>query len=290
MHACGHDGHIAIGLSVAKWIMDNKSKLNGKYMIIFQAAEEGVRGAKSIVGAGVLKDADYLLSGHISGPTAMGVEKGKVLVGAAGFLATTKIDIYFEGVSSHAGISPELGKNALLAAASCALNLHTLPQFGAGMSRINVGTLNAGTGRNVIASKAKLQIETRGENEKINELLKEKVDNVIKGSALLYDVKYRAELVGSAPSFDNYDAKFIEMIQNNLVTNGFATTSVGGLGGSEDVAFMMNEVQNHGGKAVYFIFGSNLKAAHHNNKFDFDEDVLDMARNVYVKTIELLNK
>ena len=75
------------------------------------------------------------------------------------------MDIYFEGVPSHAGAAPELGKNALLAAASCALNLHTLTQFASGMSRLNVGILNAGSSRNIVPGKAMMQIETRGENE-----------------------------------------------------------------------------------------------------------------------------
>ena len=285
MHACGHDGHITIGLNIAKWLMDNKENLNGRYIIIFQPAEEGVRGAKSLVGAGVLNSVDYLLSGHIG----MGVEKDELVVGTLGFLATTKLDIYFDGEPSHAGASPELGKNALLAAASCALNLHTLPQFGAGMSRLNVGTLVAGTGRNVVPSKAKLEIETRGENEDVNELLKEKVKHVIEGSALAFDVKYRIEIAGSAPSYPKYNREFIDKIKNYLEKD--YTISVGkNLGGSEDVTYMMNEVERHGGKSVYFMFGTNLKGSHHSNKFDFDEDVLLMAYNVYMETIEMLNK
>lgn len=285
MHACGHDGHISIGLSIAEWIMNNKDDLKGKYIIIFQPAEEGVRGAKSLVGAGVLHGTDYLLSGHIG----MGVENGKLVVGTLGFLATTKLDIYFEGEPSHAGASPELGKNALLAASSCALNLHTLPQFGAGMSRLNVGTLVAGTGRNVVPSKAKLEIETRGENEEVNELLKEKVKRVIEGSAAAFDVKYRIELAGGAPSYPKYNKGFIDEIKKYL-ENDFNLTVGKNLGGSEDVTYMMNEVERQGGKSVYFMFGTDLKAPHHNNKFDFDEEVLLMAHEVYIKTIEMLNK
>lgn len=287
MHACGHDGHITIGLSIAEWLMNNKESLKGKFVLVFQPAEEGVRGAKSLVEAGMLKGVDYFLSGHIG----MGVKKGTVGVGTLGFLATTKIDVYFEGEPAHAGAAPEDGKNALLAAASCALNLHTLPQFGAGMSRLNVGTLVAGSGRNVVPAKAKLQIETRGENEVVNELLGAKVYKVIEGSALAFDCKYRTELAGGAPSYPKYDEEFIEEIRNNLDNKGFTLTTGVNLGGSEDVTYMMNDVENSGGKAVYFMFGTNLKAGHHNGKFDFEEDVLLMAHDVFKSTVEMiLNK
>lgn len=284
MHACGHDGHITIGLSIAEWIMENKNQLKGKFILVFQPAEEGVRGAKSMVEAGILNGADYLLSGHIG----MGVEKGTIAIGTLGFLATTKIDIYFEGEPSHAGASPELGKNALLAAASCALNLHTLPQFGAGMSRLNVGTLVAGTARNVVPNKAKLQIETRGENEAVNELLKAKVDKVIEGSAIAFDVAYKTELAGSAPSYPAYNKEFTDKIKNHLESENFNITVGKNLGGSEDITYMMNDVEKQGGNSAYFMFGTNLKGPHHNNKFDFDEDVLLMAHKAFIKTIEMI--
>jgi len=286
MHACGHDGHMSIGLNVAEWIINNKGTLKGKYKIIFQPAEEGVRGAKSIVGAGKLKDGDYLLSGHIG----MDVPKGKLAVGVLGFLATTKLDIYFEGEPAHAGANPEKGKNALLAAASCALNLHTLPQFGTGMSRLNVGTLVAGSGRNVVPGRSKLQIETRGENEEVNKILGEKVYKVIEGSALSYDCEYKVEVVGGAPSYPKYDEEFISDVEDYMKGKGFDIVKGTNLGGSEDITYMMNEVEKNGGKSVFFMFGTNLKAGHHNSKFDFEEDVLFMAYNVYINAIKMLNK
>ena len=286
MHACGHDGHISIGLNIAKWLIDNKSRLKGKYILIFQPAEEGVRGAKSIVGTGIFEGVDYFLSGHIG----MGIEEKTLALGVLGFLATSKIDIYFEGEAAHAGANPEIGKNALLAATTCALNLHTLPQFGAGMSRLNVGTLVAGSGRNVVASKARLQIETRGENEEVNELLMEKVMRVIEGSALAYGVEYRIEIVGGAPSYPSYDEEFINQIRTYLENDEFNIIVGANLGGSEDVTYMMNEVEKNGGKTVFYLFGTNLKAGHHNNKFDFGEDVLSMAYRTYIETILMLNK
>lgn len=286
MHACGHDGHMTIGLTVAQWLMKEKDNLKGKFLLIFQPAEEGVRGAKSMVDAGVVDEVDYLLAGHIG----LGVESETLGLGTVGFLATSKLDIYFEGVPSHAGAAPELGKNALLAAASCALNLHTLTQFAAGMSRLNVGILQAGSSRNIVPSKAMMQIETRGENEKVNEMLKEKVKYVIEGSAKAFDVDYKILEAGGAPAYNTYDKEFVDMVSNHLKSEDFKIDVARSLGGSEDVTFMMNRVEEKGGKALHFMFGSDLTAAHHNNKFDFDEDTLVMAFKALTKTVELLMK
>lgn len=286
MHACGHDGHITIGLSMAKWLMEEKDNLRGKFVLIFQPAEEGVRGARSLVEAGIVDDLDYFLAGHIG----LGVESGILGLGTIGFLATSKMDVYFEGVSSHAGAAPELGKNALLAAASCALNLHTLTQFAAGMSRLNVGVLNAGTSRNIVPSKAMMQIETRGENEDVNEQLKVKVQNVIEGSAKTFDVDYKIVEAGGAPSYNKYDKEFVGQIADHLKPKGFNIDIARSLGGSEDVTYMMNRVEEKGGKSIHFGFGTELAAAHHNSKFDYEEESIEMAFNALKATVELLLK
>ena len=286
MHACGHDGHIAIGLALAEWIIKEKDNLRGKFLLIFQPAEEGVRGAKSIVDSGVLADIDYLLAGHIG----LGLKNGVMGVGTIGFLATTKLNIYFEGESAHAGASPEKGRNALLAAATCALNLHTLTQFSSGMSRLNVGVLKAGTSRNIVPGSAFMMLETRGENEKINEMLQLRVNEVTEGAAKAFNVKYNIETVGCAPAYNSYDKTLVDKVALYLSHKGFNTEKARSLGASEDVTFMMNEVEKNMGKSLHFIFGADLKAGHHNERFDFNEDVLYMAFDALRNTIELLAK
>lgn len=67
MHACGHDGHITMGLGLARFITENYKQLclNGTVRLLFQPAEEGCRGALAMVEKGWLDDVDYLLSGHL---------------------------------------------------------------------------------------------------------------------------------------------------------------------------------------------------------------------------------
>ena len=97
MHACGHDSHITIGLGVALWAAQNKDKLNGKIKIVFQPAEEGVRGAAAIAASGIVDDADYFLSSHIG----FCADSGTVVSNPRNFLSTSKIDIRYQGKPAH---------------------------------------------------------------------------------------------------------------------------------------------------------------------------------------------
>lgn len=286
MHACGHDGHITIGLFIAKWLMENKDNLTGKYILTFQPAEEGVRGAKSMVNSGNYEDIDYFLGLHIG----INLPSGSIGVGSENIFATSKLDIQYHGVSAHAGALPEEGKNALLGAASCALNLHTLPQHSGGMSRINVGVLKAGTGRNVIPDTATLQVEVRGENDTIVSYLVERAKEIAKGSAIQYGLDYSVEEVGSALALEHHDFEFYSEMETFLESKGFNVIRDNKFNASEDVTYYMNKVIKDGGKAIHFLIGSDLKAGHHNEKFDFNEDDLERSFEVLKDTILYLNE
>lgn len=105
MHACGHDGHTAIGLGLAHVLKQYAAQLNGVIKLIFQPAEEGTRGARAMVAAGVVDDVDYFTAIHIG----TGVPAGTVVCGGDNFMATTKFDVQFSGVAAHAGGKPRTG-------------------------------------------------------------------------------------------------------------------------------------------------------------------------------------
>ncbi|HHD2836459.1 M20 family metallo-hydrolase [Klebsiella quasipneumoniae] len=275
MHACGHDGHTAIGLGLAHVLKQYAAQLNGVIKLIFQPAEEGTRGARAMVAAGVVDEVDYFTAIHIG----TGVPVGTVVCGGDNFMATTKFDVHFSGVAAHAGGKPEDGRNALLAAAQAALALHAIPPHSAGASRVNVGVMQAGTGRNVVPSSALLKVETRGESEAINQYVFDRAQHVIAGAAAMHQAGYELRMMGAATASAPSPAWVAYLREQAALVPGVqqAVDRIAALAGSEDATLMMARVQARGGLASYMIFGTELSAGHHNEKFDFDESVMTVA-------------
>ncbi|NIG34204.1 peptidase M20 [Pantoea sp. ICBG 828] len=275
MHACGHDGHTTIGLALAGVLMAMKHQLSGRIKLIFQPAEEGVRGAKAMVAAGVLDDVDLFTAIHLG----TGVPPGEIVCGSDSFLATTKLDVRFTGVGAHAGGKPEEGRNALLAAAQATLALHALPQHSGGVARVNVGVLQAGSGRNVVPDVALMKVETRGASNQVNDDIYQQALRVIAGAAAMYNVEHEVTLMGGARSCTPSPA-WVSFIHQQAEALGLFSSVIDSkqqAAGSEDATYMMERVQQRGGQASYVIFGCELAAGHHNARFDFDEAVMATA-------------
>ena len=291
MHACGHDGHATIGLGVAKALMAVKDQLHGTVRLIFQPAEEGVRGAKGIVEKGHLDNVDYFISGHLS--KVPDGTNGQFIANCYGALATCKYDAVYHGVSSHAGGSPNSGKNAMLAACTAVLNLQAIPRHGSGATRINVGRLIAGSGRNVICDEAKLELEVRGQTADLNDYMCNYAERILKAAADMHDCTVDVKLMGAAiplrsdPEFAQYLRQVAEekmgMIHDERET--FKSS------GSEDVSYMMQRVQQQGGKAVYMRLLTTMAAGGHNRRYDFGEYVLENGVKIYAGCVlDLMSK
>lgn len=185
MHACGHDAHASLVLASARWVVRHADELCGKLKFIFQPAEEGVRGANAMAAAGVVDDVDILLGGHMGCQARL----GELALQADGFLATTKFDVDIEGSPSHAGSDPHVGHNALMAACAAAMMLQGIPRHGRGTTRVAVGKLNAGEGRNVVPSHAHMELEVRGSTAEVNAFMAEYVEDIFAGVEKAYRVK-----------------------------------------------------------------------------------------------------
>ena len=282
MHACGHDGHAAIGLGVAKILSEMKEELRGTVKIIFQPGEEGARGAKAIVAAGHLDDVDVFIGSHVA-PTDS-LDDGDVTPGTYGSLATTKYDVKFTGLAAHAGGYPEKGKNALLAAASAVVALHGIPRHSAGQSRVNVGTLHAGTGRNVIPDEAVMQIEVRGETTEINSFVARSAEDICRGAAMMHGCEVTMTKMGEAEGQTSDMAllkRIADIVRRDLPHLTVSSVENAQNWGSEDISVMMNRVQARGGLATYMRVMTPMAGAQHTVKFDFDERVLETSVQVF---------
>ncbi len=280
MHACGHDGHMAAGLILAKILMQHKDRIKGEIRLIFQPAEEGCSGALAVAKKGWLRNTDLFMSGHIG----IGARRlGQVSVCRKGFMATTKIDFEFLGKAAHAGNDPQNGANALLAAASFALNASAIARHGDGMTRVNIGTLNAGCGRNIIPDHAFIMAETRGTTSELDQYMLNRLIETAKGAAMMQGVRVQYMIRGRSDSAatDDAAAALAKQTCEQMDIRDFVDDDI--FLASEDAAIMMKYVLAHGGHAGYFMFGSPLPAGHHEPDFDFNEEVLKVMTEFYAR-------
>jgi aminobenzoyl-glutamate utilization protein A len=283
MHACGHDGHAAIGLGVATFLSKYQNQLSGKFTLLFQPAEEGGRGAKAMVKKGWLDNVDYFASGHIG---IRDTKVGHVYATTHSFLASSKINVAYKGKAAHAGLEPEKGKNALMAAAAASLHLYTIPRHSDGATRVNVGKLQAGTGRNIIADEAHLEVETRGETTPINQYMMKEARRILQASGDLYGVETKIDVVGETLEAE-CDQEWIQWLTEVADESPYLSEVFDALPlkASEDVTYMINEVQEKGGSTTFMVFGTGLKNGHHHHEFDFEEGVLQVAVDAFARLI-----
>lgn len=286
MHACGHDGHTAIGVALGTRVPALAERWGGTLRLIFQPAEEGSRGARAMVAAGVTDDVDLLVCGHLG---VAATRTGLIACGTDGWLATTKLDVTFTGRAAHAGVAPQAGRDALLAAATCALGLHALPRHGDGASRVNVGVLEAGSARNVVPAHARMQVEVRGSTSAINADMETAARRVIAAAAAMHGVEATIEPAGAAGGADS-DAALRAHVR--AAASGLAgVTEIAETlpsGGSEDATLLMEAVQARGGQATYLLIGSDLPAGHHEDGFDVDDAALELGVELHAALVDRL--
>lgn len=272
MHACAHDGHTAIGLGIAEVLAGMKDRLKGTYRLIFQPGEEGGKGAVPMVDAGVVDGVDYFLACHLG----MEAPSGHLYPVVAGFLASTKLDATFKGQSAHAGGRPEKGRNAMLGAAQAVMGLYAIARHSDGTSRVNVGVLQAGSGRNVIPDRAFLMLEVRGETDTVESYMVERAKAILNGAALAHDLDVEITFAGRTttavcdPAMASLVSDAAQQIPAVKVVQ-----EPWPAGGSEDATFMMRRVQEQGGIASYVGLGSDIPSGHHTPLFDFQEADLE---------------
>lgn len=288
MHACSHDGPQAVLMGLAKWIKANADKLCGTVKIIYQPAEEGGRGARPMAESGLLDDVDFLYCGHFG----CDIPGGEVITAPEKFLCSTKIDVHYKGLPSHAFMHPEAGRNALMAAATASLALMSLPRHGLGATGVNVGVLRAGEGRNVVASTAEMLCDVRGENSIITKELVRQAIERFTHAAEMYECSVDYKFLG-----ETLDLKPDPEARDNIARAAEGVTYVDKISswmnfnGSEDATVLADRVQKLGGKCSYVVVGSELKAGHHQSKFDFEEkrliSLFEIYRNLVINHLAL---
>lgn len=285
MHACGHDAHTASGLVLAQWISEHSETLCGRFRLIFQPAEEGARGGRAMMAAGAADGLDWLFASHVG----MYCGPGELAVCRSGFLATTKIDIRFTGVPSHAGADPHKGRSALMAAAAAALMMQGIPRHGKGDTRIAVGRLVAGEGRNVTPVHALLQTETRGETHEVNQFMARNVRSICEGVALSYGVKVDIVTAGEGTTLKTTEEACRLLGEVCSEVSPGKVRILDGLGGSEDSTWLLRRAAELGAQTGFFLWGCRHNG-HHRADFDVqDTESLPLAIQVFTGLCSRIN-
>jgi amidohydrolase len=282
MHACGHDGHTAIGLTVAKILNQHKNDLAGNIKFCFQPSEEGsngeeIGGAEMMMRDGVLDlpKVDMSLSLHLWNEKPLGwvgVAKGPVMAGAEEF----KVKIIGRG--GHGAI-PNQTIDPIVAAANIVNAVQSIVSRNVGpleTAVVSVTTIHGGTAFNVIPQEVTLEGTIRTFDKRVRQMVVERFEQVVKGVGEALGCQVEVQTKRLTPALVN-DATLAEKVQqtaaqvlseSNLDTAGYLTM------GAEDMAFMQEKVPG-----CYFFIGSNdsarhLDYGHHHPKFDFDEEAL----------------
>ncbi|MBC8337029.1 MAG: amidohydrolase [Anaerolineales bacterium] len=286
MHACGHDGHVAIGLTVAKMLNEVRDDLAGTVKFVFQPAEEGVIGQKGMGGAeqmmdeGVLSNpkVDYALSLHLwnSKPLGwLGIGTGPQMAGAEYF----KITVYGKG--AHAAM-PQASVDPILAASQIVNALQGVVARNVDPLKpavITVASIQGGEAFNIIPQKVEMTGTIRTFDPDVRETVVQRFEEIVKNTASAMGSTVDLELKRISPAVIN-EKNITESVQATArmlypeteIDSGNYLTM-----GAEDMAFMMEKVPG-----CYFFLGSanpdkGLDYDHHHPKFDFDEAVLPRA-------------
>jgi amidohydrolase len=270
MHACGHDGHVAMGLAVADRL--SRARSAGRFRFLFQPAEEGAGGAEACAADGVLEDVSAAFGLHLWNQLPV----GKVGVNRGALLAAVdEFAIEIEGRGGH-GASPHETADPIVAAARIIEALQTV------VSReispldsavVTVGSVHGGTAFNIIPSSVRLTGTARSFTEETGKALPEKVARVVRGTAEAAGVKARLDYrrVNRATVNDRAMAEFVIETAGELFGEENVETETRTLGG-EDMSVFLSRVPG-----CFFFVGSAPAGSHrphHSPDFDIDERAL----------------
>lgn len=216
MHACGHDNHMAVQLGAAKILTELKDELPGTVKLLFQSGEEVGFGAKYYVEKGYLNDVDAVYGTHIWSS----VEAGKFNLEAGERMAscdTFKITV--EGTSAH-GSAPNLGNDALYAAASIVMNIQSL------VSRRNnpldaavvtVGSMHGGQRFNIVANHIEMEGTTRAFNKKTRNSIEGELRKIVENTAIALGVTAKLEYSYLTDPIINDNENLNQIAQNAAI-------------------------------------------------------------------------
>ncbi|MEH7255264.1 M20 family metallopeptidase [Neobacillus niacini] len=278
MHACGHDGHTATLLILAKVLNELKDELEGNYVFIHQHAEEiAPGGAATMIEDGCLDGVDVIFGTHLwaSEPTGtIQYRTGPIMA------AADRFEIHIQGKGGH-GAQPHKTKDAIVTASQLVINLQQIVSRKVNpvdSAVVTVGCFTAENAFNVIADKAKLIGTVRTFNDNVRQFIEDEIERIIKGTCYLSDSTYSYLFERGYPAVVNHakETEFLIASAKEVPEVIHIEESEPQMGG-EDFAYYLKEIPG-----TFFFTGAMPPGTdpgypHHHPKFDIDEKAMLIA-------------
>ena len=269
MHACGHDGHVAMGLAVARRLAAGPP---GPLRFLFQPAEEGQGGAQACASDGVLDGVRAAFGLHLWTPLPagkIGVNRGALMA------AVDQFEILVEGRGGH-GAAPHETEDSILAAARIVDALQSVVAREISPLEpavVSIGSIHGGTAFNIIPGSVRLEGTARSFSEAVGKALPEKIRRIVAGTAAASGVRatVRYERLNGATVNDPGMADLVIETASRVLGEENVETATRTLGG-EDMSVFLDRVPG-----CFFFVGCGLDGPlrpHHSPRFDIDERAL----------------
>jgi amidohydrolase len=288
MHACGHDGHTAMLLGVARILLDRRDEFSGTVKLLFQPSEERPPGgAKPMIDEGVLEDphVDAVFGMHLAQDTPL----GKIELRAGPAMASSdSFKIVIHGKGGH-GAQPETAIDPIVIGSQIVVALQTIVSREIDPNRaavVTVGAFRAGEANNVIPDTAELRGTVRSFLPDVRRQLADRIQALVRGVATAMRAEVEIDYHLGYPSTIN-DPAMTAMVREVAVETVGAENVVDAepIMGAEDFSYFLEERPG-----CFFFIGSKneekgLIWTHHHPKFDFDEEALGVGMETMVRSV-----